>query len=206
MSNYKNFIQDFPVRCGEILEEYKEQAKKSDREVTHMFAIAAVALTIPFERLRKPPERIKNPSGDKQKYKEADGKFGNLCKQPFLQSNLWKDEVKSWKVGEVLAEDVKQEPENWAQCSQSLPVNAKVVEVLEHIRNALAHGNIFTLPNLSPPSDEIENIIFLSRIMNGREFTGKYNLLTVSPGDFNEFLVKWIYFLKNELKLPSEVK
>lgn len=202
MSNYKNFIQDFPVRCGQILEEYRKQAQKSGREVTHMLAIAAAALPIPFERLRKPPEGIKHPSGEKEKYEKATGKFSEICDKKFLQSVLWQDEARSWEFGEVEEKEVKKEPEQWARYSQSLYGEVKVVDILEHIRNALAHGSVFTLPNRE---DQIENIIFLSRIMDGCNFTGKYGFLTVCPKDFNKFLVKWIQFLQNELKLPSGV-
>ena len=202
MSNYKNFIKDFPTRCGEILEEYRSPASKNGREVTLMFAIASVAITIPFERLRKPSDGIKHPSGDKKKYKEAAGKFANLCDRKFLESCLWKNASGSWKEGQVKKEDVKHEPESWITDSMKLAEVMKVKEVLEHIRNALAHGSIFTLPDAY---DQIENIIFLSRIMNGKNFSGNYKMLIVSAEDFYKFIVKWMSFLKNELKIPSEI-
>lgn len=202
MSDYKNFIQDFPIRCGEILEEYRDHARKNGREVTHMFAIAAAAITIPFERLRKTSDGIEHPSQDKKKYQKADGKFANLCDQYFLESSLWKDAVKSWKIGQVKREELTQGPELWITNSASLTKGIKVKEVLEHIRNALAHGSIFTLPNAA---DQIENIIFLSKDKNAGNFSENYKLLMVSAEDFNEFLVKWMHFLQHELKIPFEV-
>ena len=197
MSNYKNFIQDFPVRCGEILKRYKEPERKRGREVTFMLTITATAILIPFERLKKHKD-IKHPSGDKERYVKATGKFNEICGKKFLQSVLWKDEVKSWKIGEVEEAKVKEAPEEWAQSSLSLSENIKVGEIVNILRNAFAHGSIFTLPNAK---DQIENTIFLSRIMNGCKFSGKYRFLTVLPEDFYEFLVKWIQFLQNELKL-----
>ena len=189
----QNFIRDFPVRCGKILTKYQKDAETSGCEVTFMLSIAAAALPIPFERLRKPVGGIKHPSGDKQKYQRADGKFGNLCDQDFLGSDLWDKKPKSWCIGEVAATIVKNEPEMWIGDVKQVPSSLKVVDVLKHLRNALAHGNIFTLPD---DSDEIQEIIFLNRIMCGHEFTGRYSILTVSPIDFNGFLIKWMDFLK----------
>jgi len=202
MSNYKNFIKDFPIRCGEILKEYRSHAQKNGREVTHMFAIASAAITIPFERLKKSSDGTGHPSGDKKKYKEAAGKFANLCDQYFLSSCLWKDASKSWKTGQVKREDVTNGPESWRNNSTSLTEDIKVKKVLTYIRNALAHGSIFTLPD---SDDQIENIIFLSKIKNGKNFYGNCKMLMVSAEDFYKFIVKWVSFLKHELKIPSEI-
>jgi hypothetical protein len=202
MSNYKNFIQDFPTRWGQILIEFEEQAQHRGREVTLVLAIAAVAIIIPLERLRKPPDGVQNPFGDKEKYKKATGKFNEISDKKFLQSILWENEVESWKIGIVDEKEVKNEPEKWAISSRSLPSEVKVKEILKHIRNALAHGNIFTL---SDKNNQIENIIFLSRIMNDSVFSHQYSFLTVSPENFNQFLAKWVIFIRDELKLPNEV-
>lgn len=194
MSNYKDFIQDFPVRCSEILEEFRKQAEKSDREVTHMLAIASVALTFPFERLRK----RKHPSADNQKYKQAAEIFYEICSEKFVHSVLC---AGSWNIGEIVAEETMKDSELWEGRYESLPEDASVKKILTHIRNALAHGSIFTKPD---EQNQIKTIIFLSEIRNNKnKFTGKYKVLTISPSDFNIFLVKWIHFLQNNLKLPA---
>lgn len=197
MSNYRNFIQDFPIRCEEILIDYRDLACKNGREVTHMFAIASAAITIPFARLREG----EHPSWDKKNCQQAASKFANLCDQHFLGSRLWNDAVASWKTNQVKEEDVLQGPGDWITNSTSLTQEIKVEEVLKCIRNALAHGNIFTLPD---DNDEIERIIFLSKIMNGRNFSGNYRLLMVRPEDFDKFLLKWVQFLR-DLNMPPEV-
>ena len=198
MSNYKNFIRDFPVRCGEILAEYQEEAEINGREVTFMLSIAAAALPIPFERLQKSPDGIEHPSGDKENYPRAKSTFDNLCGQKFLGSKLWDKDPECWQSGEVEGEIVKNDPpETWAEDVNPASSCLRVKSVLKHLRNALAHGNIFTLPD---SMDEIRKIIFLNRIMCGRKFTGKYSILTVSPADFNDFLINWVNFLK-DLKL-----
>jgi len=199
MSNYKNFIQDFPERCGEILADYRSQARNNGREVTHLFAIAAAALLIPFERLRKSATGNKHPSRDKEIYESAAGKFAKLCDKSFLNSELWNVGARSWKVYKIMGYEVERGPEGWLPLDgETLPDQFKVVGVLEHIRNALAHGSIFTLPDVD---DQIENIIFLSEERDKGKFTGNYISLTVSPEDFTEFLMYWIRFL-SQLKLP----
>lgn len=65
-----------------------------------------------------------------------------------------------------------------------------------HIRNALAHGNIFTRGN-----PEIEQIILLSERAVG---TNKFNFLAVAPADFRLFLKNWLEFLR-DLDLPEDV-
>jgi len=195
MSNYRNFIKDFPNRCGEILKEYKDCSCKNGREVTHMFAIASAAITIPFERLRKKG----HPAQDKKKYPQVVSKFDNLCDKNFLSSNLWGKASESWKFGQLKKGEVELGPENWEENAISLEEDVKVKEVLCIIRNALAHGSIFTLSNAD---DQIEIIIFLST--SKEKDTGDFNLIMVSVEDFNELLVKWIDFL-HSLKIPPEV-
>jgi hypothetical protein len=197
MSNYRNFIQDFPTRCEEILTDYKDRACKNGREVTHMFAIASAAITIPFARLIEG----KHPSRDKKNCQQAASKFANLCDKYFLSSSLWGTSTKSWKSGLVKKDDIERDKEYWITNALSLRDDIKVLEVLNIIRNALAHGSIFTLPK---NDDQIENIILLSKEKIGKKFTGDFNLLMVSAEDFNKLLVKWIDFLNN-LKIPSEV-
>lgn len=93
-------------------------------------------------------------------------------------------------------------PDSWEINYEKLPNIIKVLCVLKHIRNALAHGSIFTLPN---ENDKIKEIIFLSEIRIGNEFRGNYNVLKVCPEDFKEFLQNWMKFLIEDLKIPAEV-
>ena len=67
--------------------------------------------------------------------------------------------------------------------------------MLLHIRNALAHGNIFTRGN-----PEIEQIILLSEA----GWHEQVRFLVVAPADFRRFLKNWLGFLR-ELELPEDV-
>jgi len=199
MSNYKNFIKDFPIRCGEILNEYKKHIQKNEREVTHMLSIASASITIPYARLTEK----KNPSLDKKKCKHAVSKFDDLRGKLFLKSHLWEMTSKSWKYGLIKEEEIELGPDTWEQNVLCLRNDITVKEFLSIIRNALAHGSIFTRNNNQ--NNEIINIMFLSKEKdNQNSYTGNYDLLMVSPDDFNEFLVKWIEFLET-LNIPSEV-
>ncbi|MBN1796006.1 MAG: hypothetical protein JW804_04975 [Sedimentisphaerales bacterium] len=202
MSNYDNFIEDFPSRCGTILEKYRKDACKNGLEVTHMFAIASASITIPFARLRD----NNHPSGDKMNghYGKAVSKFNKLCGKYFLKSRLWNVDLESWQMGEVKKENLWQDTDQWKNNAHPLSKDVKVKKVLSIVRNALAHGSIFTYPRKQNPEDQIEHIIFLSKIRNDNKPTGNYDMLMVHPDDFFDFLVKWIDFLK-DLKIPSEI-
>jgi hypothetical protein len=74
MSNYNNFVQDFPKRCDELLCHFIKPASGRDREVTLMLAVASAGFVIPFERLRQPtdPQR-QHPARDRERFEEYSG-------------------------------------------------------------------------------------------------------------------------------------
>jgi hypothetical protein len=61
MSEYKDFVRDFPLRCHDLLKKFEPGAKLRDREVMLLLAVASAGLVVPYEGLR--PERP-HPSGD----------------------------------------------------------------------------------------------------------------------------------------------
>ena len=196
MTNYNNFIQDFPTRCCEILDQYETDALSRGREVTLMLAMAASGFVVPFERLC-PQEG--SPYYDRRDYTKAASQFDRLCVKNFLNSELWKENVGSWSFDELSS--VAEDPDGWSELQEPrTPLNSrkKVRDILEHLRNALAHGNIFTFPK---GVCNIQFIIFLSR-QSGT--SADFNFLCVSPQDFQKFLKKWFVFLK-KLELPKEV-
>ncbi|MBE0448305.1 MAG: hypothetical protein IBX64_09455 [Actinobacteria bacterium] len=65
----------------------------------------------------------------------------------------------------------------------------KASTVAKVLRNALAHGNIFTRGN-----SHINILVFLSRINHEHPEFG-YNCITVSPLDFKRFMLKWFDIL-----------
>src|SRR5574341_2193446 len=200
MSSYSNFIKDFPERCLDILNTYEKETRYRDREVTFMLAIATAGFVIPFERLKPPSGSLAHPSGDILKFKEASDKFEKILNTRFVRSVLWNREVGSWIFAKKL-KDIQSEPDHWEELNnpKRLSADKQVKSVLNHLRNALAHGNIFT------KGDPIKLIVFLSRCceyVNGQCIPiDEYDMLAVSPEDFRKFLIDWFNYLAS-LPIP----
>lgn len=198
MSSYSNFIQDFPSRCLDILKKYEKDAITHNREVTLMLAIATAGFVIPFERLRPLySEDSDHPSRDREKFSKARNKLERILDVLFVDSALWnKKDVGSWIFAKELR-DVEREPDFWPELKspKSLSIKKQVSSILKHLRNGLAHGNIYT------KGDPIRLIIFLSRCCKYVDKkcipTDKYDMLAVSPADFCRFLINWLNFLAN---------
>lgn len=190
MSAYENFIQDFPNRCNDLLQECEKKARFIGREVTLMICIASAGFTIPFERIRQ-----KHPSENNCRYSEAAKRINELLKKNFLESRLAKGSKGSWHRGPLASHSGS--PDNWPEIGSpdKIKNNEKVKEILFHLRNALAHGNIYTIGR------RIETIIFLSETDYK---SGKFNYITVTPDDFCNFLRNWFEFL-NDFTLSAEV-
>ncbi len=200
MSSYSNFIEDFPSRCLDILETYEKQSRTRNREVTLMLALATAGFLIPFERLRPPSENLNHPSGDRERFQEAKDGFEKILDAPFLGSELWKQDVGSWIFAKEV-KDVQKDPDFWVELENPKPLSAekKVKSISKHLRNALAHGNIYTR------GEPIQILIFLSRCMDGAgNPTDKYAMLAASPQDFRKLLINWVNFLSS-LPIPTAI-
>jgi hypothetical protein len=71
----------------------------------------------------------------------------------------------------------------------------KCTSLLKLMRNALAHGNIFTA------GDDISQLVFLSKPHPGAQ---AFDVLAVSPEDFRVFLVNWFQFIA-QIRMPKGV-
>jgi hypothetical protein len=201
MSSYKNFVSDFPARCAALLRDLERTARLRNREVTLMLCVAMPSIVVPLERLAAPRSTSKgehpgHPSRDWERFEQAKSSLDNLFEQAFRGSPLWPNTASSsWFFDEL--SDVSSGPDSWAELGAPKPLgpDKKAKTVLMHIRNALAHGNIFTRGN-----PEIEQIILLSR----PEGADRFRFLAVAPADFQGFLKNWLEFLR-ELELPEDV-
>jgi hypothetical protein len=191
MGAYSNFVQDLPNRCNSLLRDFEVAAKYRGKEVTLMLAMATSGLIIPFARLQEP----KHPSLDRSRFIDAMARFNDLMSTRFLGSRLWPSNSASWTVGKV--DCGTQQIDVWSLESKSKPLSNEEVtsKIVRRLRNALAHGNIFTLGN------PISRLIFLSQLKrDGDEFI----FYMVSPVDFRSFLSNWFLVLET-LKIPGEV-
>jgi hypothetical protein len=202
MSDYINYVEDFPNRCKSILELARPAVNEKGYEVTLLLMVASTALTVPYERLKPEGDTIQ-PIQDRTRFQCAAKQLKDLLDQRFLSSQLWNTgSVSSWK-GDNLA-SVNGMPEEWKELNDpiALTAEASVCCVLKAIRNALSHGNLYTK---NDTRDQITRIVFVTGLAKRK--TGKiispYRFVEVSPDDFSLFLNKWFEFL-TKLELPRE--
>ncbi|WP_420636644.1 hypothetical protein [Candidatus Palauibacter sp.] len=187
MTAYSSYVTDFPSRCGEILEEFRSPALEQGRDVTLLLSISTAALTVPHERL-KPRARPRHPLRDRERYPKTAEKYEELLREPFLSSPLWRSRgVSTWKTGRI--QDVQSGgPDTWRELrdARSMPPEERVGTVLRILRNALAHGNVFTEGKV------IHNIVLLAKEWDSQAFS----LISVSPRDFRKFTMNYICFVR----------
>ncbi len=196
MTAYRNFISDYPRRCGELLETFRHDVR-GWREVTLMLSLASSGLIIPYERLKQ--SKTPHPSGDSEKYDNAREKLEILGKTTFLKSGFCMGNNSSWMIGKTSS--ISGDIEAWKFSKDLKSISAKKTfgSLIKVIRNALAHGNIFTKGN------PIEHIVFLSSVQKGCDEKGrdeKFNFLQVSIEDFDYFIKAWFKFTQ-ELNIPG---
>lgn len=167
-----------------MLESFWPKAKVADREVTLLLAIAAACIPIPWERMRE--ETNYSPPGiDRDLYPEAASAFDALLKK--TMSEVAGANLCQWTFAEnVLCNG---HPDTWPELRkpQQMSKDKKLGTVIKHCRNALAHGGIYTRGN------PIQQLVLRSKI---RVREDKFNVITVTPLAFKEFLVFWTRSLR----------
>lgn len=199
MTAYTNFVQDFPSRCMGLLNLAESSARANDREVTLVLLVASAGFVIPFERLRKPTlGKPAHPSGDRETYQEYAKSLEELMDTKFLGSELHREQSTVWQAGSLRS--IQGDPDSWPELCQdkTLSKDKKVSNILKGIRNALAHGNIFTKGN------PISSIIFVSVNTNNEGEVKGFSFISTSPETFLSFLKAWFTFVKQQ-NLPQEV-
>jgi hypothetical protein len=94
LSNFKNFVTDFPTRCSKLLETFEGQARLRGREVTFVLSMAETGLCIPFQRLRRENQGGAVKEREQPALSDALGKFDPLMKRPFQGSELCPEELR----------------------------------------------------------------------------------------------------------------
>jgi len=178
MSTYRDFIRDFPARCLDVLEYFHPSAQIRDREVTLLIMAATTAFIIPKERLSQT-----HLSKDYLEYVELgkDVSWG----RPFLSYNLCAS-PNLWLYG--YTQNVQSAPDDWEKFQ---PISNQCgSEILSILRNALAHGNIYT------EGRPISSLLFWSNIMDkSRENVIGHKYIKVPVQEFYEFIKRWVAFL-----------
>jgi hypothetical protein len=190
MTDYSDFIRDFPVRCGEVLEFCYEQALTNGREVTLLMMTAAAAF-VPYERMRSGSD---HPSRDRQRFPRAAQNLDSALGKPFLKSQFHSESMRSWSMGRMRTAEP---PVDLPPLTNQTPAN----QVFAIMRNAFAHGNLWTRPG---NSKHIGAVAFLAEDKDPQGSVIGYKYINVSTQDFHSFLVKWFVFLKQQ-RIPAEV-
>ena len=197
MSAYRDFTSDFPSRCLDILDRQMGWAKFQGRDVTLLLMVASTAFLVPYERLRPDSNRSPHPSGDNERFAALAKCLKDLMAERFCGSSLCPDRENSWKVAKDVSR-VDGDLDGWFPRQSLKPVSKHkaVSSMLVLIRNALAHGNVFTTGN------PIETLIFVQRRGSAEGLTSKFEVLSVSPEDFGHFIREWVAFLR-ESQIPK---
>lgn len=188
MSSYSDFLaQDFGSRCNKLMERFFPCSQKAECEVTFLLAIAAAGLVIPHERIS---QKGHQPLLDRKRFasckKELEGCLGKRLA----------DVVDCpWKGGLLAKADWP--PDDWGELQNPahLEKQTTLFDVVTRLRNALAHGNIFTRPR-APGA--IEDIVFVCGYpANEKKRATKHPLRFVlaSPEALKEFLEYWFQML-----------
>lgn len=199
MSNYVNFIVDYPSRCRDLLSSFEPDAVDLDREVTLVLSVASTGLTIPFERLKDDDGPYERPTDDRARYQDAAEQFDALLASPFLDSAVWGEAPGSWHTGRLGS--AKGTPDDWPELRtfQQITPDVEVSAIVYTLRNALAHGNIYSRPD---NENRIRELVFLSGGRKGKKMqVMPYQYVQVTPGDLQTFLLLWFDFLQ-QIKLP----
>jgi hypothetical protein len=185
MSEYENYVQDFPCRILKLYEKYLELARLDRLEVTFLLSLTASGIAVPLDRLRPDDRQYPDPFEDRKTFKEAAGKFDELYKKCFRKSELWDQAFEEWQYG--IRKNVIREPDSWEELhsAKHIDVSITVERVIRHLRDSLAHGVICTLGD-----KEIEKILLLIGTKAEAWF------LLVTPHNLGIFLRKWVGWLQ----------
>lgn len=200
MSNYRDFVQDFPTRCRDVLLAFSECAGQQDREVTLLLMATTAGFIMPYERLSE-GDTIKQPTLDRSRFAQASKELKGLLAKTIRESGLFDGPQESWRGGPL--QSASGMPDEWPECRepQSLSPDTLVADVVRPLRNALAHGNVFTRGNRT---NQISELIFVcgGTLRNGRQIPLRFVL--TSPTDLRYFLDGWFKFV-GDLGLPHHI-
>lgn len=180
MSEYENYIRDFPCRILKLYKKYLSSVKHDRLEITFLLSLTASGIAVPLDRLRPEDRQYPDPFEDRNTFKEAAKKFDTLYKKNFKNSELWDPIFEKWKYGKCRSGNI--DPDSWDKINSVFTIE----DVITHLRDSLAHGIIRTRGD-----GEIEDI----QLFTGKKKEG-LSVLLVTPQSLEKFLCKWIGWLQ----------
>ncbi|MDZ7842170.1 MAG: hypothetical protein U5R46_15320 [Gammaproteobacteria bacterium] len=177
MSEYKNFTVEMPERLANLDRYFSPIAQKEDLEITYLLMKLSAAFLLPYERVDGTSGARANDLSDPQairRYLELDKLFhrSTYCVAP-----------EQWVRIDV--DNFSHGPRSWE--SQGTRVNETVAKVLERIRHATAHSNLY----FGGESKVIQHIYFGNRHERDRE-TDKYIVIRCDVAGLIALVNAWI--------------
>jgi hypothetical protein len=196
MSNYRDFVQDFPRRCRDVLKSFAAESEKQDRDVTLLLMAATAGFVMPYERLGE-GDAIKQPTLDRPKFVEAMERLKGELAKTLDESVLFKDA--NWRGGRLRS--AVGTPDDWPECQmpQALAPDTPVSEAVRYLRHSLAHGNVFSRGARPNQIDELVFVCGGTLKKNHKEIPLKF--LVLSPKQLRQFLDRW-FELVESLHVP----
>ena len=194
MSSYENYVKDFPCRILKLYEKYLDSVRLDRLEVTFLLSLTASGIAVPLDRLRPNlfpngrPRPHPDPFEDRKKFEDAAKRFDELSIKHFMESELWHSCFEKWKYGKCRSGNI--EPDSWKELCLARPTGDfySVKQVIEHLRDSLAHGVIST--NTDKEKEITEINLFTGKKKNGLK------VLSVTPHSLGIFLRKWVDWLQ----------
>ena len=187
MSNYKNFITDFPKRCQRILDVHWQSATRNDVEVTLLMSIAGALLCGTRDRLgvdeRKREHVFHNPLSDDARAE---------LKQPISQAIPAAKGLR-WCEFDCARDSITEQPESWEKFGDTNLEEPLVLEVLNVIRHALAHGQVQTRGK-----GRIESLALLNH--RNTKKTKEWAWLEIEPLQLKTVIEWWTEFIAKHYK------
>lgn len=181
MSAYKDFVFDLPERSLFLLRKLEPSGKTLGFEATLLIMVASTGFIVPMERLDPT-----HPAGDSERFKATSSALQKVMASPFIGSPFFANDHAPWQHGQV--DTFGDGPDSWSGASV-LPNQKPVSYVLAIIRNALAHGNLFTR------GDPIRDLVLFSEKRDGERCLG-YKYLVVPVPEFRRFLISWFTYVR----------
>ncbi len=179
VSSYRDFVLDLPQRSIALLNDLLPRATAQGREVTLLLMAASTAFVVPLERLNS-----RHPSQDAKRFSEIANSFAKSMSIPFATSPFFPKGNGAWLHGRV--SDFGEGPDAWIGDATALG-NMPASYVFAVIRNALAHGNLYT------KGDPIDELVLYAEVREGpdRDRVGGYKYLVIPVATFQSFLLAW---------------
>lgn len=194
MTAYTDFTSDFPGRCLDLLNLAHGMASVNGREVTLLLMAASASLLVPYDRLKPDTYYSSHPFGDNRRFLDAAEKLKDLMAAKFVGSVLCPNENTSWQLAKKVP-SVTGDLDSWLPQANLKPLSKErgVESTLTLVRNALAHGSIYTT------GDPITDLIFVKEVITeqpdkSRKRVG-FEVLSVNHADFLNFVRAWVTFL-----------